>query len=70
MGRRSGGAGQGRAGRGVVAQQEDSIPSCVSTTFFLISTVSPGKQAEDTGCWEGLYGFSTAVVVMGGYSFR
>lgn len=35
MGRRSaaGGAGQGRAEWGVVAQQEDSIPSRVSSTF-------------------------------------
>lgn len=35
---------QGRAGRGVVAQQEDSIPSCVSTTFSSPQSHLENKQ--------------------------
>ena len=46
MGRRSaaGGAGQGRAEWGVVAQQEDSIPSRVSSTFSSPQSHLENKQ--------------------------
>lgn len=67
MGRRNGGAGQGKVGCGCTAEGFHSI-MCVH--HLLISTVSPGKQAGDSGCCEGLYGLSTAVVAMGGDEFQ
>lgn len=67
MGRRNGGAGQGRVGCGCTAGRFHSI-MCVH--HLLISTVSPEKQAVDRGCCEDLYGLSTAVVAMGGYEFQ